>query len=161
MCCMGFGASRYKIGGLDSKPPVLHKPCPSRGVWRMLVRRTQEGCGGLRGGSPGAFPKAGLIFQQPFSLPENAQTLAGIALRAAGKSVKNFQQRRNLPENFSSKEFRTATAFSSFLIIWVCLPHRYCTCDVSEEKSAVLAISNYIPHLVGKLRVPLPILDDG
>ena len=28
-----------------------------------------------------------------------------------------FQQRRNLPENFSSKEFRTATASSSFLII--------------------------------------------
>ena len=26
-----------------------------------------------------------------------------------------FQQRRNLPENLSSKEFRTATAFSSFL----------------------------------------------
>ena len=26
-----------------------------------------------------------------------------------------FQQRRNLPENLSSREFRTATAFSSFL----------------------------------------------
>ena len=38
-----------------------------------------------------------------------------IAFRAAGKSVKNFQQRRNLPENFSGKEFRTATAFSSFV----------------------------------------------
>ena len=43
-----------------------------------------------RGESPGAFPKAGPIFQQPFSLPESAQTLAGIALRAAGESVQNF-----------------------------------------------------------------------
>ena len=30
------------------------------------------------------------IFQQPFSLPENAQTLAGIAFCAAGKSRNNF-----------------------------------------------------------------------
>ena len=28
---------------------------------------------------------------------------------------RSFQQRRNLPESFSSSEFRTATAFSSFL----------------------------------------------
>ena len=55
-----------------------------------FFRRAQEGCGGLRGENPGAFPKAGPIFQQPFSLPENAQTLAGIAFRAAGKSAKNF-----------------------------------------------------------------------
>ena len=40
--------------------------------------------------NPGAFPKAGPIFQQPFSLPESAQTLAGIASSAAGKSGKNF-----------------------------------------------------------------------
>ena len=33
---------------------------------------------------------AGPIFQQPFSLPENGQTLAAIAFGAAGKSVKNF-----------------------------------------------------------------------
>ena len=39
--------------------------------WKM-VRETQEGCGGLRGENPRAFPKAGPIFQQPFSLPENA-----------------------------------------------------------------------------------------
>ena len=60
--------------------------------------------------------RPGPIFQKPFSLPENAQTLAGIAFRAAGKSVKNFQQRRNLPENPFQQEFRTATAFSSSLI---------------------------------------------
>ena len=37
------------------------------------IRKTQEGCGGLGGENPGAFPKAGPIFQQPFSLPDNAQ----------------------------------------------------------------------------------------
>ena len=55
-----------------------------------LIRRTQEGCGGLRGENPAAFPQARPFFQQPFSLPESAQTLAGIAFRAAGKSVRNF-----------------------------------------------------------------------
>ena len=53
-------------------------------------QKNQKGCGGLRGENAGAFPKAGLIFQQPFSLPETAQTLAEIAFRAAGKSVKKF-----------------------------------------------------------------------
>ena len=37
-----------------------------------------------------AFPQARPIFQQPFSLPESAQTLAGIAFRAAGKSENRF-----------------------------------------------------------------------
>ena len=53
-------------------------------------RETQEGGGGLRGEKPGAFPKVGPIFQHQFSLPENAQTLAGIAFRAARKSMNNF-----------------------------------------------------------------------
>ena len=35
--CVGFGASRYKMGRLDSKPPTLHKPCPLWGVRRVLV----------------------------------------------------------------------------------------------------------------------------
>ena len=77
---------------------------------------------GVRGENPGAFPKGRPIFQQPISLPENAQTLAGIALCAAGTSVNNFQQRRSLPENFSSSKFLTATAFSSFLrfsLFWI------------------------------------------
>ena len=56
----------------------------------VFFRSTQEGCGGLRGENPAAFPQARPIFQQPFSLPESAQTLAGIAFRAAGKSVRNF-----------------------------------------------------------------------
>ena len=46
--------------------------------------------------------RRGRFSSSHFSLPENAQTLAGIAFRVAGKSVKNSQQ-------------RTATAFSSFL----------------------------------------------
>ena len=87
-----------------------------------IERRTQEGCGGLRGENPAAFPKAGPIFKQPFSLLENAQTLAGIAFRAAGKSENNFPAASKFagklfPESFSSNEFRTATAFSSFLRI--------------------------------------------
>ena len=49
-------------------------------------QKTQEGCGGLRGENSGAFPKAGPIFQQPLSLPEISQTLAGIAFRAARKN---------------------------------------------------------------------------
>ena len=55
-------------------------------VTKALFRRTQEGCGGLGG----AFPQVRPIFQQPFSLPENAQTLAGIAYHAAGKSGNHF-----------------------------------------------------------------------
>ena len=52
--------------------------------------RNQEGSGSLGGENPAAFPQAWPIFQQPFSLPENAQTLAGIALSAARKSANNF-----------------------------------------------------------------------
>ena len=61
----------------------------------------KEGCGGLGGEKPGAFPKApGPIFQQPFSLPENAQALAGIAFRAAGKSVYNTLRSETLTYRF-------------------------------------------------------------
>ena len=55
-----------------------------------FFRKTQEGGGGLGGENPAAFPKAGPIFQQPFSLPEIAQTLAGRALPAVGKSGDNL-----------------------------------------------------------------------
>ena len=61
----------------------------SRRLWRPQSR------------NPGAFPKA-----EPFSLTENAQNLAGMAFGAAGKlGSRIFQQRRNLPENFSRKGF--------------------------------------------------------
>ena len=49
------------------------------------TQKTQEGYGGLGGENPGAFLKVGPIFQQPFSLLESAQTLAGVAFRAARK----------------------------------------------------------------------------
>ena len=52
----------------------------SRRLWRSRRRKK----------NPAAFPKAGPIFQRPLSLPENAQTLAGIACRAAGKSGNSF-----------------------------------------------------------------------
>ena len=41
MFYVGFGASRYNIEGLDSKPLVLHKPCPF--VWGLEgVGKTPE-----------------------------------------------------------------------------------------------------------------------
>ena len=49
------------------------------GKKRPLVRKTREGCGGLRGENPGAFLKGGPIFQDPFSWPE-----IGFAKRVAG-----------------------------------------------------------------------------
>ena len=70
----------------------LGHPENSRRLWRSQ--------------SPGALPKAGQIFQQPFSLPENAQTLAGIAFRVAGKSVKN----RPAASKFAGKRFQEGRA---------------------------------------------------
>ena len=70
-----------------------------------LVRRTQERCGGLEGENPAAFPQARPIFQQPFSLPESAQTLAGIAFRAVGKSGRNFPA----ASKFAGKPFQQGT----------------------------------------------------
>ena len=69
------------ISGRRKKRRILSR------LWlSWFFRRTQEGCGGLGGENPAAFPQTRLIFQQPFSLPESAQTLAGLAFRAAGKS---------------------------------------------------------------------------
>ena len=62
---------------LESTLPSFCFSCKTR------FRRTQEGCGGLRGENPAAFPQARPIFQQPSSLPESAQTLAGIAFHSA------------------------------------------------------------------------------
>ena len=67
---------------------------------------------GLGGENPGAFPKAGPIFQQPFSLPENAQNLAGIAFRAAGKPVKNFPA----ASKFAGKLFQQGISDSHSLL---------------------------------------------
>ena len=70
---------------------ILGLEQPHRGVSVLqepFTTKTQEGCGGLGGEDPGVFPKAGPIFQPPFSVLESAETLAGIACRAAGESGK-------------------------------------------------------------------------
>ena len=79
---------------------------------QLLIRRTQEGCGGLGGENPAAFPKARPIFQQLFSLPESAQSLAGIAFRAAGKSVQNFPA----APKFAGKPFKQGISDSHSLL---------------------------------------------
>ena len=79
---------------------------------RAFSQKPQEGCGGLRRENIVAFPKAGPKFQQPFSLLENAQTLAGIAFGAAGKSMKNFQA----ASQFAGKLFQQAISDSPSLV---------------------------------------------
>ena len=69
----------------------------------------------VRGKNPGAFPKAGPIFQQPFPLPENAKTLAVIAFGAAGKSAKNCTAASKFAGELFQQAIWTATAWSSFL----------------------------------------------
>ena len=48
-------------------------------------------------------------------MPENAQTLTGIAFRAAGKSVNNFPVGSNFARKLFQQGISDATAFSSFL----------------------------------------------
>ena len=78
----------------------------------LFFRRSQEGCGGLGGENPAAFPKAGPILQQPFSLPESAQTMAGIAFRAAGKTGRNFPA----ASKFAGKPFQQGISDSHSLL---------------------------------------------
>ena len=85
---------------------------PLERLYANLGRRAQKGCGGLGGEYPEAFPKAQPIFQQPLSLPENAQTLAGIACHAAGKSVKNFPA----ASKFARKPFQQGISGSHSLL---------------------------------------------
>ena len=77
-----------------------------------LIIRAQEGCGGLGGEIPAAFPKARPIFQQPFSLPESAQTLAGMALCAAGNSGNHFPA----ASKFARKLFQQGISESQSLL---------------------------------------------
>ena len=58
--------------------------------------------------NPGVFPKAGRIFQQRFFLPENAQTLAGMASRAG----KNFPA----ASRFARKPFQQGISDSHSLL---------------------------------------------
>ena len=77
-----------------------------------LIRKAQEGSGGLGGENPRGLTKARPIFQQPFSLLELAQTLPGIASRAAGKSGKDFPA---APE-FARKPFQKGISDSHGLL---------------------------------------------
>ena len=68
-------------------PPKSHdtfRPPPP------FVRRTQEGCGGLGGENPAAFPQARPIFQQPFSL-------AGKCPSLGRDSISRCQKRNRFP----------------------------------------------------------------
>ena len=56
--------------------------------------------------------EGGADFQQPFSLPENGQALAGIAFRAAGESVKNFPA----ASKFARKVFQQGISDSHSLL---------------------------------------------
>ena len=92
-----FWATARTLGAADAK---------------SSLRRTHEGCGGLGGENPAAFPQARPIFQQPFSLPESAQTLAGIAFRAAGKSGNHFPA----ASKFAGKPFQQRISDSHSLL---------------------------------------------
>ena len=80
-------AQRAKNGVLD----------PSWLDASMSEKLKIEGCGRRRA----------RFSQQPFALPESAQTLAGIAFGAAGKSVKNFPAASKLAGKlFPARNFR-------------------------------------------------------
>ena len=72
----------------------------SRRLWQSQRRKSTS------------VPEGGADFQQPFSLPENAQTLAGIAFRAAGKSVRNFRAALK----FARKRFQQGISDSHSLL---------------------------------------------
>ena len=62
--------------------------------------------------NPAAFPKARPIFQQLFPCRKVPKPWQGEHFVLPENRGRIFQQRRNLPETLSSKEFRTTTAFS-------------------------------------------------
>ena len=64
------------------------------------------------GENPTAFPQAQPIFQQPFSLLESAQALAGIAFHAAGKSENRFPA----ASKFAGKPFQQGISDSHGLL---------------------------------------------
>ena len=103
-----------------TRPKDVAHLCPQKRLVQILsghmhhsrIRKTQEGCGGLRGENPGGFPKAGPILQQPLSLPENAQTLAGMAFRAAAKRRIIFQNVELSLRTFPARNFGQPQAHS-------------------------------------------------
>ena len=96
----------------DRRANQLSKEKSALIVLQYVKKKTQEGCGGLGGENPGAFPKAWPIFQPPFYLPESAQNLAGITFRAAGQSGKNFPA----ASKFAGKLFQQGSSDSHSLL---------------------------------------------
>ena len=77
-----------------------------------------DGCGGLGGENPGAFPKARPIFQKPLSLPESAQTLAILCLflldlRACNHGLKGPQK----PKTYFDYSSSAILSFTPILIV--------------------------------------------
>ena len=63
----------------------------------------------MAGENPAAFPEGAANFPAAVSLPESAQTLAGIAFRAAGKSGKNFPA----ASKFAGKPFQQGISMAN------------------------------------------------
>ena len=99
-----FGRSRYDVGKLHGSGSRSEELKKAMAVSEEKIQQRSR--------------RRGQFSSSRFSLPESAQTLAGIAFRAAGKSVRNFPA----ASKFARKLFQqglldrlTATAFSSFL----------------------------------------------
>ena len=67
-----------KLAAITAKLAIFTSQENSRKLWRSQRRKSRS------------FPEGGADFPAATSLVENAQTLAGIAFRAGGKSVKSF-----------------------------------------------------------------------
>ena len=88
-----------------------------------LFRKTQEGCGGLGGENPAAFPKAGPIFQQPFL--RDAETTILIKFEfwrgvGRGKFTENCPKTLFFLGNSMTIKFGNSTNLivRNFVVIW-------------------------------------------
>ena len=99
-----------KIENIQGLPPRLKTSSEidivqenSRRLWRSQRRKSSS------------VPEGKADFPAAMFLAESAQSLAGTAFRAAGKSVKNFPAASKFAGKLVQQGFRTATAFSSVL----------------------------------------------
>ena len=107
-----------KPRGSKSNASTLVFPILILGLTLALYEKNSRRLWQSQRGTSSGVPEGEANFPAAVLLAGKVQTLAGIAFRAAGKSVwRTFQQRRDLRENLSSKEFWTATAFSSLLTL--------------------------------------------
>ena len=99
----GFSVRAVEISARGSRDP-LRSAIPLRSS--LLIRRTQEGCGGLGGENPAAFPKARPIFQQPFFLPESSPNLGRDSISCCRKVGKEFTSSAEIcRETFPARNF--------------------------------------------------------